>query len=57
MSLLSSFIASHLVPALENAFAAHEPEMQAALLNEIKELTYEVGAWIENKLTPATGIR
>jgi hypothetical protein len=50
MSLLSSFIASHLIPALESAFIAHEPEAQAALLAEVKALSEQVGAWIDSKL-------
>ncbi len=50
MSLLSSFIASHLVPALESALASHEPEVQAAILQELSDLTGAVGVWIANKL-------
>ena len=52
MSLLSSFLISHLIPALETAFIAHEPEMQAAILEEIKVLSEQVGVWIEGKLVP-----
>ena len=52
MSLLSSFLASHLIPALESAFIAHEPEAQAALLAEVKALTDSVGVWLESKLAP-----
>lgn len=49
MSLLSSFIAGHLVNALEAAFVAHEPEMQEALLDEIKEFSDEVVKWLDAK--------
>lgn len=52
MSLLSSFIASHLIPALESAFIAHEPEAQAALLSEVKALADQVGEWLGKKLAP-----
>ena len=51
MSLLSSFLASHLIPALESALLAHEPEAQAALLSEVKALSEQVGAWIDSKLS------
>lgn len=50
MSLLSSFVASHLIPALEAAFQAHEPELQAALLKEIEELSGAVAQWVEAKI-------
>jgi hypothetical protein len=55
MSLLSSFVASHLIPALESAFIAHEPEMQAAFLSEVKALSDQVNVWLENKLEPKKG--
>lgn len=54
MSILSSFLISHLVPALESAFAAHEPEVQAALLKEVETLTVKIGEWMASKVsTPA----
>ncbi len=49
MSLLSSFLASHLIPALESAFMAHEPDMQAALLAEVEALAKDVCAWVAGK--------
>ena len=51
MSLLSSFLASHLIPALESALLAHEPEAQAAILNEVQALSAQVASWIDAKLT------
>ena len=45
MSLLSNFVASHLIPALESAFVAHEPDMQAAFLEEAKILSEQLGKW------------
>ncbi len=53
MSLLSSFLARHLIPALESAFIAHAPEAQAALLAEAQALADELGKWLEAKMTPA----
>jgi len=50
MSLLSSFLASHLIPALEQALIAHEPEVQTLLINEIKTLADNVGAWVDSKI-------
>jgi hypothetical protein len=52
MSLLSSFLSTHLIPALESAFIAHEPEAQAALLAELSSLADQVSAWLESKLAP-----
>lgn len=52
MSLLSSFLASHLIPALEQAFIAHEPDMQAALLGEVQALSEQVAKWLDSKLAP-----
>jgi len=50
MSLLSSFVLSHLIPALEKAFIAHEPEMQAAILSEFQVFAGNLGKWIDDKL-------
>jgi len=50
MSLLSSFVISHLIPALESAFVAHEPEAQAALLAEIQDLSTQISGWLESKI-------
>lgn len=52
MSLLSTFLASHLIPALEQALVAHEPDVQAALLGEIQAFADNVGAWLTTKSTP-----
>ncbi len=50
MSLLVSFLGSHLLPALEAAFVAHEPEMQEALVNEVATMVEHLGGWVESKL-------
>lgn len=52
MSLISSFLISHLVPALESAFVAHEPEAQAALLKEVEALATKLGEWVISKTEP-----
>jgi hypothetical protein len=50
MSLLASFISSHLLPALESALIAHEPEVQAAILAELQSISTEVGKFVLAKL-------
>jgi hypothetical protein len=50
MSLLSSFVLSHLIPALESAFIAHEPEMQDLLLSETQAFVVKLSNWVESKL-------
>jgi hypothetical protein len=50
MSLLSSFLISHFIPALESAFVAHEPELQAALLQEVEAFGGQLGVWIASKM-------
>jgi hypothetical protein len=52
MSLLSSFIASHVVSTLEQELLSHEPELQEAFLAEIKEFADVVGGWLKEKLAP-----
>lgn len=50
MSLLSTFLISHFIPALESAFVSHEPEMQAALLKEVEAFGGQLGVWITSKM-------
>lgn len=50
MSLLSSFIAGHVVKALEQQFIEHEPEMQEAFLGEVHAFVNVVSGWIHEKL-------
>jgi hypothetical protein len=50
MSLLSSFLSTHLIPALEQALIAHEPDVQDAILGEIESLVNAVGIWLESKV-------
>ena len=53
MSLLSSFLISHLIPALESAFVAHEPAAQAALLAEVEAFGTQLGGWLSTKVAAA----
>lgn len=50
MSLLSSFIAVHLLPALETALIAHAPDAQNAILTEIQSFAAEVNDWLAAKI-------
>jgi hypothetical protein len=52
MSLLSSYLSEHLLLVIETEFEAHEPELQAKLLAEVKIFSERVGQWINNKLLP-----
>lgn len=49
MSLLSSLLLRHILPSLESAFIAHEPDMQAELLAEVKALSMQLESWIQSK--------
>jgi hypothetical protein len=49
MSLLATFVVNHLLPALESALEAHEPELQESLLKELEGLSSHIVAWIESK--------
>ena len=55
MSLLSTFISTQLLKAIEHEFVNHEPEMQAVILNEVQAFVAEATAWIGNKLDSASG--
>jgi hypothetical protein len=50
MSLISDFIAKHIVKALEAQFIAHIPELQQAFLNEVINIVKIVTDWIESKI-------
>ena len=50
MSLLSSFIVTHVVKALENQFVSHVPELQQAFLNEVTHIVKVMNDWIESKM-------
>jgi hypothetical protein len=54
MSLVSSFISTHLISLLETEFANNEPEIQATIVSEMEAFVSAAGAWIESKLTKPT---
>jgi hypothetical protein len=53
MSLLSTFLAKHLIPSLELAFIAHAPDMQKLLIDESVVLAKNIVDWVESKRNPA----
>lgn len=53
MSLISDFVANHLLGAVENALLTHEPEMQQVIIDEIENFVAVVGTWVQNKLDTA----
>lgn len=53
MSLLSSFIANHLIKSLEAEFVKHEPDMQDVFINEVQAFALQVGEWLNSKLNAA----
>lgn len=50
MSLLSSFITNQLLKSLEAQFVAHEPDLQAAFVNEVAVAVNTVVSWVNDKL-------
>jgi hypothetical protein len=54
MSLLSVFIAEHVVKSLEQEFLKHAPELQAKLLEEVSQFSGQVLSWVATKL-PKSG--
>lgn len=50
MSLLSTFLSNQLIPALETALIAHEPDVQAAILGEIQDFSSQLVGWLEGKI-------
>ena len=50
MSIVASFLAKHLIPALEAAFIAHEPQLRDELLTEVEALASSLATWVEDKI-------
>jgi hypothetical protein len=50
MSLVVSFFEKHLITMLESVVEAHEPELQADLLAELKMASEKATAWIDAKI-------
>jgi hypothetical protein len=57
MSLISTFISNNILNILENAFIAHEPEMQSALLSEVQTFSSQLVTWIESKISVAQPVQ
>ena len=53
MSLVSSFIASHLLSLLETEFVNNEPAIQAAIVSEMQSFVATASTWVESKLHSA----
>lgn len=52
MSLLSTFISTQLIKALEHEFVNHAPEIQQVIIQELQDFLAQGAAWIENKVNP-----
>lgn len=50
MSLLSTFVATHLITALEHSLVQYEPQAQQAILNDLKVFGDELASWLATKL-------
>jgi hypothetical protein len=50
MSEVSTFINEHLIDMLEAFLVAHEPELQADFLAEMKIIAEKATAWIDSKI-------
>ena len=54
MSLLSSFVKNQLIPSLESSLESHAPEIQEAMLKELKLFIEHFGEWLKDKLEKAS---
>jgi len=50
MSVLTSFVISHLVPALESALLSHLPQEQEVIIAELEVIIKHLANWLENKI-------
>jgi hypothetical protein len=50
MSLISSFIQTQLLKALEDQFVAHEGDLKDAFVAEVDAFAKEVLQWVESKV-------
>ena len=50
MSLLSSFVTTQLMAAIEHEFANHESEIQSAIISELQNFMGLCANWIESKV-------
>lgn len=49
-SVILNVIISHLIPFLEEEFVKHEPEIQEALVKEVKVLAAKLEEWSKAKI-------
>lgn len=50
MSLLSNFISTQLIQALEHEFVNHAPDVQSLIVTEIQNFLTQGAAWVESKI-------
>jgi hypothetical protein len=51
MSILSTFLSAHLIPAIESELHSHAPEFQDEMLTELQSLNSILSNWLETKLS------
>lgn len=49
-AVIINAIFAHLIPMLEEEFAKHEPELQAAFIHDAKTLSLKIDEWAKSKL-------
>jgi hypothetical protein len=50
MSLLSTFISTQLIKAIEHEFMNHSQDIQKVIIEEVKNFLMEATQWVESKL-------
>ena len=50
MTILSTFMQTQLLKAIEAEFLAHEPEIQAVILHEVTLFSQKAAQWVNTKL-------
>ncbi len=50
MSLVSGFVANHLISALESEFSSLKLPYQQALLSQVLSFTDQINCWVDKKL-------
>jgi hypothetical protein len=54
MSIVSTFLSTHLLALLETEFASHAPDIQAVVVSEMQAFVSAAATWIESKLPKPT---
>lgn len=55
MSLLSTFIQSQLLKAIENEFIEHAPDIQQAIIAEVEAFANDALEWVKSKIQTKQG--